>query len=106
MPILEVRRDSGYADRGRAYKVVLDRSVIGEIRDGETRRYTIASGQHVLRISIDWCGSKPAEFSVGEGEVVAFEAKSGLRGIPIFGPLWRALFAWNTWVQLARAPNE
>jgi hypothetical protein len=102
MPILEIRRDSGYADRLRAYEVLVDSAVVGELRDGEVKQFPIATGDHELRIKIDWCGSIPVKFNVGEGEVAAFEANSALRGGAIMGALWRALVARNTYVKLNR----
>jgi len=57
---LTVVRDSGYADRLRAYKIVLDGVVIGMIGNGETKTFPIVPGPHSLSLKIDWCGSKPA----------------------------------------------
>jgi quinol monooxygenase YgiN len=56
MPILEIRRDSGYADRIRAYEVWVDDAAVGKIRDGEVKQFTVSSGDHELRIKIDWRG--------------------------------------------------
>jgi hypothetical protein len=53
VPLLEIRRDSGYADRVRAYEVWIDGAVVGEIRDGEVKQFPVASGDHELRIKID-----------------------------------------------------
>jgi hypothetical protein len=102
VPLLEIRRDSGYADRVRAYEVWIDDAVIGEIRDGEVKQFPVASGDHELRIKIDWCGSQPVKFSIGEEGLAAFQAKSGLRGGWIVGARWCVLFARDSWVKLNR----
>jgi hypothetical protein len=35
--MLKLKRDSGWADSARAYKVVLDGKVMGEIKNGEEK---------------------------------------------------------------------
>ena len=100
MPLLKVVRDSGYADRARAYKVVVDGQTVGEIRNGETREFPITSGQHDVSLKIDWCGSKIISFIATEGDVFTFDAKSNLRGRRLLMSPWYALFAWNSWLVL------
>ena len=98
MALLRIVRDSGYADRLRAYMVVVDGETTGEIRNGETREFAVSGGQHDLALRIDWCGSKTIQFSVVEGNVATFDAKSNLRGPKLLAALWHALFAWNSWI--------
>ena len=100
MALLRIARDSGYADHFRAYKVVVDGETAGEIRDGETKEFSISGGRHNLTLRIDWCGSKTIEFAVVEGEIVTFDARSNLRGPKLFATLWHALFAWSSWIIL------
>jgi hypothetical protein len=68
-------RDSGHADRLRAYKVIVDGNTAGEIRNGETMEFPISSGQHDLLFKNDWCGSKTTQFTTGDREVRTFDAK-------------------------------
>jgi hypothetical protein len=98
--LLRIVRDSGYADRLRAYKILVDGKTIGEIRDGETREFPISSGQHDLALKLDWCGSKTTQFAVVEGDALTFYAKSNLRGPRVLAALWRALFMWSSWIIL------
>ena len=79
MASLTIVRDSGYADRIRAYRVILDGQKIGEIRNGETKQFPIAPGRHRIALKVDWCGSKPVDFTVTETDNLAFQAKSNLR---------------------------
>lgn len=102
MASLTITRDSGYADRLRAYQVVLDGERIGEIRNGETKEFSIASGKHVLSLKIDWCGSETAEFVVTPEEKPVFQVKSGLRGNRAYLSLWYVLFARNSYLVLER----
>ena len=100
MALLRIVRDSGYADRLRAYKIVVDGKTIGEIRNGETREFPISCGQHELALKIDWCGSKTIQFAVVEGDALTFDAKSNLRGPRLLAALWRGLFTWSSWIIL------
>ena len=100
MPILEIRRDSGYADRLRAYGVVVDGVKIGAIRNGETKQFPVSAGQHELRMKMDWCGSAPAYFDASEGRVVVFQANSAMRGAAIFASLYYATFGRNEYIDL------
>jgi hypothetical protein len=103
VPLLEIRRDSGYADRIRAYDVVVDGSKIGEVRNGEIKRFPISAGDHELRLRIDWCGSKPIVFAISEEALIAFEAKSGLRGLKVIAALFYVLFARDSYITLTRS---
>ena len=100
MTNLTVVRDSGYADRLRAYKIVLDGAVIGTIRNGDTKTFPVLPGKHSLSLKIDWCGSKPVSFVGSDGDTLTFDAKSNLRGAKLLGALWYPLFAWNSWLLL------
>jgi hypothetical protein len=97
---LRIVRDSGYADRLRAYTVKLDGNKAGEVRNGETKDIQIPSGQHTLALKIDWCGSNTVGFEASDGDVVTFYANSNLRGPKLFASIWHALFAWNSWIVL------
>jgi len=106
MTNLIVVRDSGYADRLRAYRILLDGIVIGTIKNGETKTFPIVPGSHSLSLKIDWCGSKPVKFAAADGTSVAFDARSNLRGAKILGAFWRSIFAWNSWLLLEQRTSD
>jgi hypothetical protein len=106
MTNLTVARDSGYADRLRAYKIVLDGVVVGTIRNGETKTFSIVPGHHSLSLKIDWCGLKPVKFAAADGMSVTFDANSNLRGPKITGALWRSIFAWNSRLLLEQRTSD
>jgi hypothetical protein len=106
MPLLEISRDSGYADRARSYTVVIDGIAVGKVRNGETKQFEVSAGDHELRMKIDWCGSRPIHFSVPEGGVASFNARSGLRDSGSLGALGHAFFARDSWVILTPAEQE
>jgi hypothetical protein len=103
MASLTIMRDSGYADRIRKYKVVIDGALAGYISNGETKEFAVSPGRHGLCMKIDWCGSKPLEFTVAEGDSVTFQAKSNLRGLKIFANLWYIVFDRNSYILLERS---
>lgn len=103
MASLTITRDSGHADLLRAYKIVLDGERIGEIRNRETKEFSIGPGKHTLSLKIDWCGSETVEFVVDREEKPAFLVKSSLRGRRVFLSLWYVLFARNSYLLLERS---
>ena len=105
MASLTVVRDSGYADRMRAYKVILDGAIIGEIRNGETKDFLVAPGEHQLSLKIDWCGSKAIAFTAAEGDTPVFHAKSNLRGLKVMAALWFVLFDRRSYLLLEPRPQ-
>jgi hypothetical protein len=100
LALLKIVRDSGYADRVRAYKVIIDGTTIGEIRNGETKEFPISSGQHDLSLKIDWCGSKVVRFAVSDKDVLTFDARSNLRGLKLLAGLWYAFVAWSSYLHI------
>lgn len=77
--IMRIRRASEFADRLRAYKIVLDGDVIGTIKNGQELEFKVPSGRHQLRLRIDWCGSNIVDFEA-QGEVMEFDCGSSLKG--------------------------
>ena len=102
MSTLKLTRDSGYADRVRAYRVVLDEKKIGEIRNGENKEFLVSPGQHELSVRIDWGGSKTVQFTIGENETVIFRVKSNLRGARLFSVLRYITVDRNSYLVLDR----
>lgn len=79
MPTLTVRRDKGFADKLRKYRILLDGVEIGKLAEGTALRQDISEGPHVVEARVDWCGSQPLEFDARAGEQVAV-VRSALRG--------------------------
>lgn len=81
--MIRLKRDSGFADRLRAYKVILDGEEVVKIKNGEHIELNAEPGQHELYLKIDWCESNRIEFELNEG-VIEFECRSNMRG----GKFW------------------
>lgn len=66
---IEIEREAGHwTDRGRAYKVLVDGSEAGEVRQGESKSFAVEPGSHEVQMKIDWCRSRPENVEVGAGE--------------------------------------
>src|SRR4051794_36798961 len=100
MASLRISRDSGYADRIRAYSILLDGEHLCRLRNGETTQLPIAPGQHDIRAKIDWCKTQPIRFAAAAGETVGFRVKSSCRGWRAVLGLWYVLFDWNSYVKI------
>ncbi len=83
---ITVRRTTSYADRLRAYKIVLDGALVGTVRAGQSATVSTTPGRHSLVLRIDWCGSEEVSFEARTGEHITFECGSSLAG-------WRVLLA-------------
>ncbi|OGS59159.1 MAG: hypothetical protein A3J79_04370 [Elusimicrobia bacterium RIFOXYB2_FULL_62_6] len=77
--MIKIKRDSGYADLFRGYKVIIDGKVAARIQNGQTISLEAPKGKHMLYLKLDWCRSNVLEFEVGERDVF-FECGSPLRG--------------------------
>jgi hypothetical protein len=79
-------RRSAVADKLQVYTILIDSGEVGQIKDGQSISIPVSPGQHVVQLRMDWCRSKPVEFSATEGESIPFECGSSLGG-------WRIVLA-------------
>lgn len=96
-------RASAYADRVRAYKVMLDGQHVGEIRNGETQRFPVAAGTHALHLKVDWTTSQPVAFDVAPGGTVRFSCSP--KGNALTAMVF-ALFTPKKYLRLERSEGE
>ena len=90
MPTLTVRRDRGWSDKLRKYRVIVDGVVIGQLAEGGELRHTLDEGTHVIEARIDWCGSPTTQFDAA-GDAVML-VRSALRGWRVLLTLFYVLF--------------
>ena len=102
--MIKIKRDSGYVDRLRAYKVILDEKVIGEIKNGQEITLEIPKGSHQLYLKIDWCRSNIINFDINDDNV-EFECGSSLRGIRIFLTIFYIIFFRDQYLWLKKLNN-
>lgn len=100
MPKVVLERDSGYADRIRKYRVLVDGTDVGAIGNGGRFEHELTPGPHTLQVRIDWAKTEVMSFDAGEGDA-RFFVRSGLRG-------WKVLLASlymlmpSKWIALER----
>jgi hypothetical protein len=99
--MIRIKRDTGYTDRLRAYKVVLDGNVIGEIKNDQQVELDVAPGKHHLTLKIDWCRSNIVDFEVNQ-DTVEFECGSNLRGFKVLLVIFYVLFLRSKYIWLRR----
>jgi hypothetical protein len=87
----------------RDYRVILDGQEIGRIGNGETKSFTIASGQHQIAVKIDWCSSNELTFSLSPDGSLVFQCDSKLRGLRLLGAIYYVLFARKSYLWLKQA---
>jgi hypothetical protein len=90
--MIRIKRDSGYTDSARAYKVVRDGNVVGKINDDQWLELEVAPGKHQLQMKIDWCYSNMVDFEMGESDI-EFQCGSNLRGFKILLALYYLIFS-------------
>jgi hypothetical protein len=94
---------SPWRDRRRAYKVFLDGSQAGEIRDGESLTLPLDPGRHLVRLKIDWSGSHTLVLQLQPGECVYLECEPNGAAATAFSDLLRSTGrAKKPWVSLRR----
>ena len=98
--MIKIKRDLGYADRLRAYKVVLDGNVVGEVKNGKKIEVNASEGRHELFLKMDWCRSNAVEFESNGSSDIEFECGSNLRGLKILLTIVYASFLRSKYIWL------
>jgi hypothetical protein len=91
---VSIKRASAWNSRVRAFKVLIDGSEVGSIKNGKTERFEVASGRHVCQLRIDWCTSPLVEVEVPPRGDVSLEC--GFHPTP-----W-----WSIFGRAVSAPHE
>lgn len=81
---LVIKRDSGYADAARKYKVVCNGKPLGKISNGETQEFSTEDTDLELFLKIDWCRSNKITIQLEPDQVKNIECGSSLRGGKLF----------------------
>ncbi len=77
-----VKRDSGWSDSIRDYRIMLDGVFAAKISDGQTIELDAPAGRHTLQARIDWSRTDLIEFTLNE-EPAAFDVFSNVRGMKV-----------------------
>ena len=95
-----VKRDRGFADFARKYKIVLNGEEVGSIKNGGLFELELLPGIYTMKLKVDWCGSHPLTFEIIENTVKNFECGSNLRGKKIFSASKIMYKSPNEWIWL------
>ncbi|MFA9559479.1 hypothetical protein ACERII_19395 [Evansella sp. AB-rgal1] len=71
--MIEIKREAGWVDKLREYKVMLNENEIGTIGSNDCFEYSLDPGLHKLYLKIDWCRSEKLEFELKDNETLRFE---------------------------------
>lgn len=82
---IRISRTTAFADKVRAYRVLIDGQEVAQIHDGQTIEIPVSSGRHSIVGKIDWCGSETLIFEVRPGMTTYFSLNSNVTG-------WRSMF--------------
>ncbi len=70
MTSIRIKRSSEYINAIRVYEVLIDGILVGSIRNGECKEFSVSDGRHVVVAKIDWCSSPEVIVDVDEGQAV------------------------------------
>lgn len=101
-----LRRDRGFTDYMRRYKVLIDGEEKGQIKNGGTFECEIPCGRHTLQLAVDWCSSNTVEFEAEENGMLGFDCGSNLRGWNLLKARKIMREAPDAWIWLRDASNK
>lgn len=99
--MIRIKRESGFKDSLRAYKIVMDGEIIGGIENGQVVDLNVPPGKHQLFLKIDWCRSNSIDFVCGQN-IVEFECGNNIRGWRILFGIIYATFLRNKYLWLTK----
>lgn len=98
--IVVTREAHSFSDRVRAYKVVIDGEVVGKVRNGKSASFTVAPGQHRVRMKIDWSGSPELVVPVHAGYSTGLICKPAVKpAVAVFKSV-EAVGNNENWIEL------
>jgi hypothetical protein len=96
------RTSAPWRDRKRAYKLLVDGHVAGEVRDSQEVRHTVTPGTHTVAMKIDWSGSDTLSVTLGSGETAWFVCEPASSSAMAL----RDLLSRRAWVSLREDPDR
>ena len=100
--IVRITRSSSYADRLRAYRILIDDREAGRVKAGQSVEISVSPRSHSVVAKVDWCGSNTIKFDVGAGQSACFECASNLQGPRILLALIYVVFMKNRYLTLTQ----
>ncbi|MGG9963129.1 hypothetical protein [Ferruginibacter sp. SUN106] len=106
MPVLKITRSDESTNRMRNIKIFLDGTLLGTIKNAETKDFEITAGEHLLQAKIDWCSSPKISFSILANATKAFSMTSFAKNNPLSGLalIYYTSFGAGKFLQLQETP--
>jgi hypothetical protein len=97
---IQLERSTAYTDKLRAYKVTVDGTEVGTIKQGTTESFPVAPGSHDVQLKLDWAYSPILTVDVPPGGTVRLQCRP--RPNP-FTVLWYSTVARKKYLRLEPA---
>ncbi|MDQ6812537.1 MAG: hypothetical protein M3040_02165 [Bacteroidota bacterium] len=82
---LVLTRKGSLVNRRQRYKVLIDGSEAGQIKNDDTEEFILSPGQHTLQCKINWMSSAVETFDVAEGSNTYRSVTNGMKWIaPVY----------------------
>jgi branched-subunit amino acid ABC-type transport system permease component len=101
-----ISRGSSYADKYRAYTVMLDGRAAGRLDPEGSCTLNVPAGTHRVSIKIDWTGSNTLVVDLLPQTTQMLRVTSNLRGARIFLGLWYILFSPQSYLHLDQCQSN
>lgn len=85
-----VSRSLEWMNKLRAYKVVINGTEAGSLKNGASEEFAVQPGANSIQCKVDWCSSQPFTVDVKEGETVYLRVRSGMT---LYWPFFIAILA-------------
>jgi hypothetical protein len=66
-----------FAARYRSFRIYIDGTNAGSVKNGDSSEIEVADGEHSVRVGMDWLRSAEVEVSVHEGATITLAASMG-----------------------------
>lgn len=80
MSQLRIAGGCAWADKLRAYRVLVDGQVAGEVREASTLVVAMTPGPHTVQLRIDWCTSPEIRVMAQPGRTLEASCGTSTRG--------------------------
>lgn len=85
-----VSRSSEWVNRLRTYKVFINGTQVGSLKNGSSEEFEVQPGSNSIQCKVDWYSSQPFVVEAKEGETVYMRVKNGMT---LYWPFFIAVLA-------------
>lgn len=101
------RKPARLRDRVRSYRVLIDGTLVGRIRDGETADFAVRAGRHDVRVKLDWTRSQVLPLDVPPGGIAQVDCGPAGSAMTSFFDVFAALGKnGRPWIDLHQVSGD